>query len=462
MRIWERLRAKLGDFWFYSLMIFCACRVADAMNVFVGLWLVPKYVEPAELGAVMPLTQFASFLALPAAILATTFMKEVNTLATRGEYGKMKTLIRGVFIGVGVALVLSVLVSKLALPLFLERIRVANGSLGFVIIASAFIGCASPVYVNALQALKRFKAISLMNVVGAPLRLVTMLVAMPFRPLTGYFVGQAATPAFNMVASVFLLRRELAVKAAPYWNRRAVAKVSAFMFGLLVYQGMGAVAGLVEQTILRQRLPELDSAAYYMVTRFSEITCFLSGTLLTIMFPYTAELAAQGKDTRPLVVKSSVAMLLFSSALALGFWLFGKPLLKMLPNGELYAQYFWAIPWMIGIATLQSFQGFHTNTEISAGRFGFLKWWVPVHAAYAVLLLAVTGHGYFRGIIPAAWTRFLTAHNIDSLSAILWCFTAIAVIRLAFCGVAYFRQGDAPIWGRNGQRPSAYNHTPHT
>ena len=48
--LFAKLRAKLGDFWFYSLMLFVASRAADVLNVFVGLWLVPKYVDPSELG----------------------------------------------------------------------------------------------------------------------------------------------------------------------------------------------------------------------------------------------------------------------------------------------------------------------------------------------------------------------------------------------------------------------------
>ena len=58
-----KLHNRLGDFWWYTLMIFIAARAADCLNVFVGLWLVPKYVPPSELGAVQPLTQFAGFLA---------------------------------------------------------------------------------------------------------------------------------------------------------------------------------------------------------------------------------------------------------------------------------------------------------------------------------------------------------------------------------------------------------------
>ena len=85
-----KLHARLGDFWWYSLMLFCACRAADLMNAFVGLWLVPKYVDSSELGAVMPLTQFANFLAIPIAAFANTFRNEISRLSIAKEFGKLK------------------------------------------------------------------------------------------------------------------------------------------------------------------------------------------------------------------------------------------------------------------------------------------------------------------------------------------------------------------------------------
>ena len=29
-KMMDRLHARMGDFWWYSLMLFCACRAADA------------------------------------------------------------------------------------------------------------------------------------------------------------------------------------------------------------------------------------------------------------------------------------------------------------------------------------------------------------------------------------------------------------------------------------------------
>ena len=123
-----KLHAKLGDFWWYSLMLFCACRAADLLNAFVGLWLVPKYVGPAELGAVQPLTQFANFMAIPVAAFANTFRNELTRLSIGKEFGKLKTLMRGVFVATAIFLFLAIVVARFLLPAFLERIRIDRKS----------------------------------------------------------------------------------------------------------------------------------------------------------------------------------------------------------------------------------------------------------------------------------------------------------------------------------------------
>ena len=421
-------------------MLFAACRAADALNVFVGLWLVPKYVEPSELGAVMPLTQFASFLAIPIAVFASTFRNELTTLVVNSRFGQMKTLLRGVFIATAVFLFLAIVICRLVLPAYLERIRVAEGSLGFIILTTSFITAVAPIYCNALQSLKKFRASSALALIGAPLRLVTMLVMMPFRALSGYFVGQCAVPVSQIVGSVICLRKELSVPAEPYWNREIVRR-----FGrLFLIFGISAVAGgissLVESTVLRQRLPELDSAAYYMVTRFPDIAGFLAAALGFTLFPFTAELAAKGKDTRPLILKTSAAVCVTNAALAVFFWLFGERIISFLPHGSEYSAYWWAIPWIIAISSVNLSTGFYWTTEVSAFRFKFMLWWLPMNVLYAAALLAVTGYGYFTACIPASWSAFLAAHNVTSLSAMLWWMTGLAVLKALGCTLAMLRQ----------------------
>ena len=392
----------MGDFWWYSLILFCACRAADLLNAFVGLWLVPKYVDPSELGAVTPLGNFAGLLALPVAVFANTFRNEVSRLSINQEFGKLKTLMRSVFIAAGVFLFVAIIVARFTLPMFLERIRIVEGSIGLIIIA---------------------------------------LVAMPFRPLAGYFVGQGASPAFNIIASVFSLRKELSVPAKPYWNREVVRKFSKLLVIFLISGAASSVCIFIESTILRQRLPDLDSAGYYMATRFSDISSFLFNTLVFTIFPFTAALAAKGQDTRPLILKAAAATIGFSVLVALPFFFFGGTILSLLPHGEKYMAYGWAIPWQIGVSTLGALIGLYVTAEISANRFRFMMWMVPLDTIYPVLLLFITGHGYFTDVIPASWTDFLTAHNITSLDTMLWWMTGFNAIKVLGCLIAMALKG---------------------
>jgi len=436
-----RLHSRMGDFWWYSLMLFCACRLADLLNAFVGLWLVPKYVDPSELGAVTPLANFAGLLAMPVAVFAMTFRNEVSRLSIEREFGRLKTLIRTVFIAAGVFLFVAIVVARFTLPMFLERIRIVEGSLGLIIIATSFVTAVAPIFTNTIQALKKFKANAVMNLVGAPIRLLTMLVAMPFRAITGYFVGQGATPAFNIGASVFCLRKELSVPAKPYWSRDVVRKFSKLLAIFLASGAASSICTVIESTVLRQRLPDLDSAGYYMATRFSDISGFLYNTLVFTLFPFTAALAAKGKDMRPLILKTAAATIGFSALVALPFFFFGGRILALLPHGKEYMAYGWAIPWQIGISTLGALIGLYVTAEISANRFRFMLWMVPLDIVYPALLLLVTGHGYFTGIIPASWTDFLTVHNIASLDTMLWWMTGFNAIKVLGCLIAMAVQG---------------------
>lgn len=423
-----RLHNRLGDFWWYSLMIFCAMRAADCLNVFVGLYLVPKYVDPAELGAVMPLTQFANFLAIPAAVFASTFRQELSTLATNRQFGKMKTLMRGVFIATALFFFLAIVISRFILPEFLTRLRIAEGSLGLVILASSFIATIAPVYTNALQTLKKFKAYSLINIFSAPVRLVTMLVMMPFRAITGYFVGQAATPTFSIGASVFTLRKELAVPAESYWTRASAGR---FLRLFLIFGLSSALTGLValiEATTIRQCLPSLESAAYYMVTRFSEITSFIATTLMFTIFPFAAESAAKNQDARGLIFRCMGATALFSVALALFFAFSGETILRHLPQGDLYAPYSWAIPVMIGISGTMFASTYYFTARTAANKLGYILWLSPLQLVYCLALWLAARHATIASL--GEMFLWMSAYAIARL---------IITLGILFCSKEYAR-----------------------
>lgn len=384
---------KIGSFAKSAALMFIAMRMGDAVNLAAGMWFVPKYVSPEEIGAVLPLTSFATFVSLPVFAFAMTVMAESARLVADEDRGRLKSLLSGVFAAVAAILVAVLVVTAVAMPCFLESMRVSSRSAGFLVVAAAFLGCAAPIYTDALQAMKRFRALGAIEFLGSVARLATMAVAMPARALAGYFAGQAALPVFRIAASVFALRRDLSVQSAPFWNRSAVRRVALSFLAILAYQAAPMFAALAEQSILRTSCSSMDSAGYYMVSRFSDFLNYMTFPLLLVLFPYTATAAKKGEATRPYVLKCSAAALSAALAMAVVYWLAGERLLALMPNGADYAEHAPFMPWLVVAAALTSCQVFYTNAEVSAGRFGFLKWLVPLHVGYPVALYAASRCG---------------------------------------------------------------------
>ena len=118
-------------------------------------------------------------------------------------------------------------------------------------------------------------------------------------------------------------------------------------------------------------------------------------------------------------------------------------------DGANRSQVFWRIKWhqimpttlyILIITTINSFVVFYTTAETSAFRFGFMKWMIPLSLAYPIVLLLVTGHGYFAAHIPSTWTNFLSTHNIFYLSTMLLWMTGITLLKTFGCAIAMLRQ----------------------
>lgn len=378
-----------------AILLFLALRMGDIVSVAAGMWFVPRYVSPEDIGAVLPVTSFATFLSLPMFAFAMTVMKESACLAADGERGKVKSLLCGVFTVVAAILCIVLAASAITVPHFLKAMRVSDASVGVLVVSAAFLGCVAPVYTDALQSLKRFRALAAVEIGGAVVRFLVMLAVMPFRALAGYFAGQAALPAFRMAGSVFALRKDLTVPPSePYWNRDTVRRIVFAFLAVAAYQGAPMAASLVEQSVLRTGLPAIDSAGYYMVSRFSDFLHYLTFPLLLVMFPYTATAAQRSESTRPFVLKCAAVTLAAAAFMAVVYAIFGRGLLSLMPHGADYVAYAHHMPWLVIITALTTCQVFYTNAEVSAGRFRFLIWLVPLHVIYPTLLYVASRCGF--------------------------------------------------------------------
>ncbi len=405
-----------------ALLLFLALRAGDLVSAAAGMWFVPRYVSPEEIGAVLPVTSFATFLSLPVFAFAMTVMKESAWLAANGERGRIKSLLRGVFVTIGIILVAVLAVSAVVTPRFLDAMRIHDVPAGVLVVSAAFLGCVAPVYTDALQSLKRFRSLAAVEVGGAVFRFLVMSVLMPFKALAGYFAGQAALPAFRIVGSVIFLRRDLTVPAVPFWNKASARRISLAFLAVLAYQAFPMAASLVEQSVLRTALPSADSAGYYMVSRFSDLLYYLTFPLMLVMFPFTAAAARRKGSTAPYIVKCSTVTLIGATVFAIVYAFWGTSLLSLMPHGSDYAEHAHFMPWLVVIAALTSCQVFYTNAEVSAGRFGFLAWLVPLHLIYPAILYLAAARGH-----------------ITSLGVIIAFFGVASFLRFAFSAACLYR-----------------------
>ena len=436
MKLLSHLHARFGDFWWYSLLLFVAFRCGDVINAVVGLWLVPKYVPQSDLGAVVPLLQVTAAFGLPISILVVTFTKFLNEYRTKGEEGKVKSLIRifwffsvaAISVGSGLAMWL--------MPHFFERIRVANGSLGVLIIATAVLSTTAPVFMNALQALKKFNALTVINLASAPLRLAVMLVAMPFRALSGYMLGQAAPYVFQIGWSVFSLRKEICseVPSKPFWREdwRRIVRFTLLMGG---WSAVNTVTISALMMIVRQRFPESESAAYYIISRFAELTTYAGASVVMVMFPLAAEASVKAKDSLGLVLKSLGATLVFGLICTMVLAFAGKTILSACPIWSSYVGYVPDMAILALVQTLGYLCGVFCTFEIATGRFSFLRYAMPLSILQCAFFVCLSGYAFFEGIFPANVVEMMAGLKIHRLRNFLWAYLGFNFLFCLFIGL---------------------------
>ena len=426
----HRIRGRIGDLWWYSILIFIACRSGDAVQAFIGLWLVPHYVPQNELGAALPLLQIGSAIGLPLSILVIPFTRWLTLYASRGEYGKVKRLLSLSFRSVAVAFVLAVVMARFVFPLFFERMRIEEGALGVLIICAGLVGPFSNVFGSALQGLKRFKTIALINAVGAPVRLVVMLVTMPFRALSGYMAGQISSPALCIVISWFSLRKALGrnVKAVSL-GRDEVREMLRYTAPVAMNAIVATIFGTWQALLIRQRLPEVESAGFYIISRLAEVATYAGLSLSVVVFPLSAEAREKGESGNLLLGHLLCGTLLPGIALMLFFAFCGRWLLDLVPLWRDYAGYAPLLTVYTLRLSLTATLGAFSTFEFAAGRFSFLWYWIPISVIDTGVLGVLTGYGAFIGILPQSvvdWMASISAARIDFF---VWWLSACTLVQ---------------------------------
>ena len=452
------IKSRLGELWWYTIVMFFAQQLGAVINAFIGLFLVPKYVPQAELGAVLPLASIGSMMGLPLTILMMPFLKFLSKYMTQGEMGKVKALLRDVFILTWITFVLIAGLAYFFMPFVFERMRVQNGSLSILIICSGIIGALAPVFNTALQALKRFKMMSALGFAGAIVRLVTLLIALPIRGLSGYFIGQIVPVCFGIMATMVALRKQLgkSVKATSYWDTDWKLILTFTAWNAVLYS-VSQVMGTTEGFVIRHRLSDLESAGYYMISRFAEISFLISSACTVVLFPLISEHHEKGNTQQEQRLLMQSILVSFGtgllSAVGITAGVYGLFLFKA--DWTMYLPF---IPHMFALALLHVIRG-STHSFIlyktAKNEFNFVPYYVGILGTEAVLLYCLTGYSFFAPWLPATWLEQLAAFNPCRLSVVLGVMLAHGVAILLYVIAAIVR-----IQSRNPACPASARQHP--
>jgi len=414
----NRIHARVGDLWWYSAMLFIACRSGDVIQAFIGLWLVPKYVGPDELGAVLPLQQLAGFFTVPLAIVAVVFSKYVNTYATRGERGKVKSFIHDVILVSAALFLVCIVAAYFLIPHFYSRLNIAAGSLTVLVLASGFVGNISNLFGSALQGLKKFKTMTVQSLIGAPIRLVTLLVAMPFRPLSGYLLGQTTPPAATSVLAALSIRKDLKSEIPDTSWRKDLPEIWRYLWPIAIYTIFSTLFATITTTIYRQRLPEIESSAYYILSRFSDVAGLICASLNTVLIPMASEAHERGEDD----IKALKHTLIWTAATTIGFFFLSaacaKPIFSLTKIWSSYANYAHLLPWMIALSGIASATLTIVSYEMACRRFFAAFMLIIYTALFTCFLVFSTGYEYFRGKVPDDLLNLIASLHVAHLQTL--------------------------------------------
>ena len=416
----EKVKAWLGPLWWYSAVMFCVGRFGDVINLYTGLWLVPKWVPPAELGALLPLGQIGGLLGLPLVVLLTPFTKFLNTFGAKNEIGKVKALLCDALVLTAVSAVAIAAYTWYSAPFVFERLRISGSGLIWLLCGIAVTSAFLPILNNGLQALKLFRCMSVVGLASAPVRLIFLLVLLPVSGLLGFFSAQFLFNVATLGISFWGLRKILSadVRRESYWTH--AREMVSYALPIAVVMVVNSLSSTAQLLVIRQRLPDVESAAFYFGSRFSEIPNILWSAIAIAFFPIISEAFEKGKDTRRLLIQ----VLLFTVgggavvAVVLGVGI--ERLFGMVSKWRAYAPYAGLVGWMAMTNVFRvAFACFSTH-EMACRRFGFIAYSVPIALLESCVLVSLTGYGFFAPYLPQPWVEWMGSLHAARLEFIVW------------------------------------------
>ncbi|NLL84416.1 MAG: hypothetical protein GX230_09290 [Lentisphaerae bacterium] len=411
----KQLRGKLGTLWWYTLLAFVVNRLGDVINVFIGLYLVPRLLPGEDLGALLPLMKIGAVFSIPLALLLLPVAKYLSYFVAKNELGKAKALLID---SLAVSAVFAVGVTCWIFSkgdALLLRLHVSDARLLWPIAGFAVLVCISPIVNAAMRALQYFKTMLISGMVGPYVRLLGMILLLTPLGAFGYLLTQLATATSSvlvmLVVLLFVLHR--LGRRESWW--RHWREMAWYALPLLVFSLAGRLQEPVEALVIRQRLPLVDSEGYYYATMLGAIPGYFTGAMVPFLWPIISDRFERGLPTGKLLFHS----MFFNFAIGLVFvllfalcmpWFFTLP--GPWHGSEAYAGFVWQAA-LIGIFKMTG--TIFTAHETACRRFKFMYYVVPIMLLECAVLYILPGWSLFKRYLPLGWWEWVDARYSPTL-----------------------------------------------
>ncbi|MBQ6925182.1 MAG: hypothetical protein IJQ73_11120 [Kiritimatiellae bacterium] len=415
----QSLRSRLGELWWYTMLGFIVARMGEVVNLYIGVFLVPKVMPAEELGAVTPLMSVGAFVGLPIALLLLPVGKFLNVFAAKKEYGKVKALLLdSIYVNLAFAVVVLTWLA-FAGDGILERMHVTDRRILIPVAAFAVLSCLEPIIGSAQRSLKCFRSMLIAGLGGPYVRLVGMLLLLAPFGAFGYLSAQLGLSLWGIGCALVALHLYLRKCGGRTSYREDVRDMVAYSIPLVALTFAGRVQGPVEAFVIRHRLPEEVSAGYYFSTMFGAIPGYFTSALVAFFWPIVSEKFEKGESTHKLLMQSMLFNLAVGGIALLAVALVVPYVFRLRGPWQGYEEYSRFV-WQAGLITLlKSVQGLYTTYESACRRFVYVRYMVPLMLLEAAVLYGLPAWGGAAPYVPAGLWRFVNAHWANTLPVFL-------------------------------------------
>ena len=190
------------------------------------------------------------------------------------------------------------------------------------------------------------------------------------------------------------------ITCEPYWKEDK-SKFLLFLIPGILAGTTGTVRATLEMMMIRS-LPDIESAAFYLLTRFSEIATYIVSPLIFVLFPIISERHELGKNTHRMLVQTLAFTLGIGCVCAVILTVFGSKLFSLSETWHPYIPYTGQMGILTLMATIRLAMACFTTHEIACWRFRFFRYTIPLAVIESAIIYTAfhypehSGYGNWR------------------------------------------------------------------